>query len=599
VLEATDDAILAARLDGLFSGLMATHRIPGAVFVLVRDGRVAIARGYGVADLETGRPVDPERTGFRVASISKLFTATAALQQVERSRLSLDQDVNASLDGVTLEDAYGAPVTLRHLLTHTGGFDDRHLGTAQLLDSIPVSLRDYLAARMPPRVMPPGPIISYSNHGFALAGLLVEQATGVPFAEYVRREILEPLGMTHSGFGVPTPVPETLARPYAWAGTRHRDLGFDRLLHGPAGDLVTTGTDLARFMLAQLADGSLDGARILGPETLREMHREQVTLAPGLPGWALGFAVDEHHGVRALAHGGSWRGFASNLTLVPEAGVGWFVSTNHDFHPEFMRALREGLWETLVPNPAPALPPAQAVAGDEDYLGSYVPNRRARGSFMKLVMLLQEVRVVREADGALALHSAAPFLDGLRLHPLETGRFASTRGEAVFARDASGRVKHLFVDNTALDRVSWSPRSQALLAGGCAALFLGTLAGFLLGGLARLVGGAGPSPIALHARLLASGVSALFVVWLLGLGMQLANPDVWQLTVAVPPRLEVLSWAPVAALPLVAWLAVESVRGGSVTRRSPLARLLLWLLVAAAILMLAGAIYWHLLAWML
>lgn len=597
VLPATDDAATAARLDGLFSGLMATHRIPGAVLVVVRDGEVVLARGYGVADLETGAPVDPERTGFRVASISKLFTATAALQQVERGNLSLDADVNSHLEGVTIEDSYGAPVTLRHLLTHTGGFDDRHLGTAQPLAAIPVSLRDYLAARMPPRVMPPGPIISYSNHGFALAGLLVEQASGVPFEEYVRREIFAPLGMSRSRFGLPEPVPASVAQPYAWRGTKHAALGYDRLLDGPAGDLVTTGTDLARFMLAHLGDGSLGGARILGPDTLAEMHREQVALAPGLPGWALGFAIDEHHGVRALAHGGSWRGFGSNLTLVPQAGVGWFFSANHDFHPEFMRAARDGLWDTLVPTPAPPMPPATAVDGDEDLLGSYVPNRRARGSFMKLVMLLDEVRAVREDDGALALRSGSSFLDGLRLHPIGPDRYATERGTAVFARDDAGRVQHLFVDNTALDRVAWSPRNHALLAVGCALLFVGTLLGFALGGLARLAAGAAPSPIVLRTRVLAVGISALFLVWLGGLGLQLSDPDVWQLMMGTPARLKALLWIPIAAIPFVAWLGAEATRGKLAAPGAPLARLHLLLLTSAAILMVLGAGYWNLLPW--
>jgi CubicO group peptidase (beta-lactamase class C family) len=314
-----------------------------------------------MADLETRRPVEPDRTLFRVASVSKLFVATAVMQLVEQGKLELDVDVNRSLKDFHIEEAFGEPVTLRHLLTHTGGFDDRFLYTAEPLEVLPTPLGDYLAARMPPRVMPPGRFISYSNHGYALAGHLVELASGRDFGDYVEQEIFAPLGMSSSSFGIPTPVPPDMARPYLFRKGAHQDLGLDRLRDGPAGDLVTSGSDMARFMLAHLQGGRLGELRLLGESTVSEMQREHFQLDPGLAGWCLGFAAEERNGQRAISHDGSWRGFGTGLTLVPAAGLGWFVSTNHDFHPAFFEALRDGLWDRFFPVEESAPPEATVL----------------------------------------------------------------------------------------------------------------------------------------------------------------------------------------------------------------------------------------------
>jgi len=154
-------------LDNFFSKRMKELHVPGAAFVLVREGKIYFAKGYGFADRQHRRVVDPERTLFRVASVSKLFTATAVMQLAERGRLHLHEDVNRYLKGFQLESNYPAPVTLANLLTHTGGFDERFVGIAARHASEALPLGFYLAARMPPRVLPPGDLISYSNHGMA------------------------------------------------------------------------------------------------------------------------------------------------------------------------------------------------------------------------------------------------------------------------------------------------------------------------------------------------------------------------------------------------------------------------------------------------
>ncbi len=591
----------ATRLDGLFAGLMETHHIPGAVLVVVEDGRVVVSKGYGVADLETRSPVDPQTTLFRVASISKLFVATAVMQQVELGRLDLDADVNGYLESFQLEPSYAEPVTLRRLLTHTGGFDDRFLRTAEPLERAPTPLGEYLARDMPPRVMPPGKNISYSNHGYALAGYLVERVSGVPFAEYVRREILAPLGMDRSSFGIPTPLPASLAQPYVWRGGRHHELGYDRLLDYPAGDLVTCGGDLARFLLAHLDGGRLGAARILPEARVAEMHRQQVSMAEGLAGWSLGFAVLDRPPVPARAHGGSWRGFGSHAVIVPERNLGWFVSTNHDFHPAFFDALNRELWETLVPGPSPdpPLPPADFAERAGDYVGSYVANRRVRSTVLKLGAMLFEMRVSLDETGALVLAPAAGA--GLPLRLVETGpdRFVSDRGwpRAVFARDAEGRVSQLFVEAQVLDRLSeWqSPLNQMALGVMSALLFAGTLLGWGLGALGRGLAGAAPSPLRLRSRLLGSAVAAILLSFLVLVATLASDPNIWALMIELPAAFRATLWLPVLALPLALTLPVELLRG--FRTKAPLARLHYGLLTLAVALVLMGAFVWNALPW--
>ncbi len=591
---------LESHVDGLIGGLMRTHRVPGAVVVVVSEGEVALVKGYGVADLESGRPVDPDRTLFRVASVSKLFVATAVMQQVERGRLELDADVNRWLRDLRVPDAFGAPVTLRQLLTHTAGFDDRHLRTADPLDAPAVPLGRYLAERLPPRVLPPGAMISYSNHGYGLAGHLVEIAAGLPFEAYAEREILGPLAMRRSRFGFDAPAPADLARPYAWRGGRHEDLGFDRLRFAPAGALVTTGADMARFMRMQLARGRLGDVRILSPESADAMQRAQVRLAPDLPGWCLGFEERERNGVRAIAHGGSWRGFGTDLVLLPHRGLGWFISTNLEFHVAFMQAFRDGMFDLFFPRPTapPPAPPAGFAARAGLYTGSYLPNRRVRGDFMKLGAFTTGLRVSHEPDDTLRIAFADGSQPPLRVVEVAPQRFESLdrREHVAFRTDASGRATHLFFGPIAFDRARTfeSPLPHAVVGTACAALLAATLAGWALGALARRAAGGAPSAAPRATRGVGGAVCFLELTALVFAVRELLSVRLWDLLVALPPRLDALLWLPVLATPLVAALTALAARGLRPGARAPLARLHLGLLVAAAWTVLAGCAWWRL-----
>ena len=170
--------------------------------LVMKDGNVLLQKGYGFADVKTRRAVDPAATIFRLASISKLFTWVSVMQLVEQGKLNLDTDVNSYLD-FRIRPAFDRPITLRNLMTHTGGFEE-------VIDDIiltdpkkAVSLRDDLIHNQPMRLFPPGEIPAYSNYGVGLASYIVQRASGEPFEQYVRQHIFLPLGMTHSSFYQP------------------------------------------------------------------------------------------------------------------------------------------------------------------------------------------------------------------------------------------------------------------------------------------------------------------------------------------------------------------------------------------------------------
>jgi CubicO group peptidase (beta-lactamase class C family) len=157
-------------LDEFLPPAMTRLHVPGVVFVAVKDGEVLTMRGLGYSDIESGKEVDPLTTVFRAGSVSKVFTGMAVMQLVEGGILDLDEDVNTYIEGFKIPDTYPQPITLRHLLTHTAGFDERNLGTSEFGQDVYPELGQYLADELPPRVRPPGQLLQYSNHGMALAG---------------------------------------------------------------------------------------------------------------------------------------------------------------------------------------------------------------------------------------------------------------------------------------------------------------------------------------------------------------------------------------------------------------------------------------------
>lgn len=400
-------------LDGFMPFSLASGDIAGAVVVVVKDGQILTARGFGYADLNSRRPVDPEKTLFRVGSVSKLFTWTAVMQLVEAGKLDLDADVNNYLDFV-IPAREGQPITLRNLMTHTPGFAE---AIKNLFVGAPIRLqplKEYLASWVPPRIFPPGQVPAYSNYGSCLAGYIVERVSGESFYDYIEKHILVPLGMNNSTFRQPLPdhLNENMSTGYSRASGRI--IPFELVNAAPAGSLSSSGTDMAKFMIAHLQNGKFGESRILKEETARLMRVSSKKSEP-LNSMALGFYHDDYNGHEVVAHAGDTNAFHTDLHILPEQGVGLFVSLNslgrQGAAGSIRTALYRGFMDRYFPASKPDLPSISTAREHGKMVsGWYWWSRRAAAGFLVLGNLTGQVKVKSSSDGLIeisALKNAA------------------------------------------------------------------------------------------------------------------------------------------------------------------------------------------------
>ncbi|HTD55234.1 MAG TPA: serine hydrolase domain-containing protein, partial [Silvibacterium sp.] len=284
-----DQVDLQAFFDGIIPLQLERSDIAGASVLVMKDNAVLLQKGYGYADWKKKTPVDPVTTIFRLASISKLFTWVSIMQLQEQGKVDIDADVNRYLD-FQIKPAFGQPVTLRNLMTHTGGFEEESRDIIITDQKWKVSLRDFLIQNQPRRLFPPGKIPAYSNYGVGIASYVVQRVSGEPFEQYVEEHIFAPLGMTHSTFYQPPPkgFPATPSEGYR-GDTEKPPVGFEIFNPAGAGGLSSTAADMGRFGQALLSGGELDGKRILKPETLAAMWTPQLQANPKLPPQCMGF----------------------------------------------------------------------------------------------------------------------------------------------------------------------------------------------------------------------------------------------------------------------------------------------------------------------
>ncbi|MCP4164742.1 MAG: beta-lactamase family protein [Chloroflexi bacterium] len=614
----TDPAELKAFLDAFFAEKMEAVHIPGAVVIFVKDGEIFLAKGYGLADLENQIQVDPNQTLFRAGSVSKLFTATAIMQLAEQGRLDLGDPANQYLEDFQLEDNYPDPVTVANLLTHTGGFDEQMAGMGTHDPSSVIPLGEYLAANMPPRVMPPDDQISYSNHGFALAGYLVEELSSIPFAQYVDENIFQPLGMSRSSFEEPMPahLAPDMATGYAYANGAYQPLPLDLLNVAPAGSLYTTGTDMARFMIAHLQDGRYEEGRILEKSTAQEMHQQQFTHHPQLDGWAYGFYEHEENGQRAIAHGGDITGFSSLLFLLPDENTGFFVSFNTSLNPlagggdprnELVSQFLDHYYPAIE---EPASPASAMTASDLQRLtGNYRWNRYSRTTLEKGLppMPLLQFHITANGDGTLMATPPLGMGEATRWAAIEPLLFQSVDGEGymAFREDENGRITHQFLSfmgmSIAAEKVAWyeTDSFQTSLLGFFTLIFLSALAWPVAALFRRLR----KRPVQFtrrerQARALAAAVAVLDLLFLIGLVVRLGQAFTGVFN-ATPAYFVALLVIPLLTAVLTIGLLVFTVLAWKDRYWSTLGRVHYSLITVAALAFTWFMDYWNLLGWKL
>lgn len=569
-----DPQEFAAFVDDFFQQEMSKEHIPGAVISVVKDSKLFFANGYGYANVEEQTPVVADRTLFRVASLSKLFTATAAMQLYERGLLDLHTDVNQYLSNFQLDNPYSEPVTAAQLMMHTDGTTKRRIGIAARTPEAMEPLEDYLANHMPPVIWKPGELYSYSSHSTALLGYLVERLSKTPFTEYIDSNILEPLKMRRSTFLQPLPHPlaKDLAVGYQYQSNAFQPVPFLYLNIAPAAAMSTTATDMANFMIAQLQAGRYGNSSILQPKTVQLMHEQHFTHHPRLPGTGYSFRERLENNIRMIGHLGSLRGYSSSLTLMPDRNIGIFVASNSfsGIHEKLLSQLLDRYFPTAN-EAAPIKPLALSSDQLDRFTGTYRDLEYPRHTLAKLSAPFEHINIRNGGDGTLTLSTPRLFFLGsapkIRLVPVESLLFQRSDDDAftAFGEDEAGQIAYVFnpiwSKIGAYERVPWYETVwvQFGVIGFCAAIFLSAIIFWLIRWLRR-----SQYQTAQKSRgawSLAALVSALNLAFLIGLPLSLWGIGVWKLVYGVPFVVVVLLCLPITAallaigLPLIAAFA--------------------------------------------
>lgn len=424
------NALTGADLQEFFSGLipayMAEHQIRGVAVSVVEHDELVYAAGFGHTDEIRHVPVSPEKSLFRIGSVTKVITALSVMQLVKEQELDLDVDISAYLD-FSIPRAFPGDITLRHLLTHTAGFEDT---AAANWSFTPVDLRTCLVDHAPLQVRPPGSLAAYSNYGFALAGHIVERVSGSTYDEYVQEQVFSPLGMRRSSS---VQVFPELADAAASEGFLNEDGSpvsqeLPHLCLSPAGDISSTAEDMGRLMKMFLALEESDVRyQMLTPQFIHDDRlRDHM---------CLGFYENHRNGMRILAHGGDTICFHSRMALFPDLGIGLFITSNSEGGVELGPSIVEAFADHLSGSPLPEISRrTPSFAPGAAYTGRYVSTRRSFSSPEKLLQLFSSLRVQSSGENDL-------LLDGP--HGREVFRPAA---EAVYERE-EGQVRMVFSDD--------------------------------------------------------------------------------------------------------------------------------------------------------
>ncbi len=364
-------------LESWIRAQMEYKNIPGITVGIIYDQELIYAKGFGYSNLEKNTPATPQ-TLYRIASISKTFTATAIMQLRDEGKLRLDDPIKKFIPGFSIKNPFpdAREITVFHLITHTSGLP-RNAAFPYWTDRKFPTMKEILAALSEQEMIyPPGTQYKYSNLGIALLGEVVAAASGVPYEKYVTENILKPLGMNSSSVFPTEKDKENLATPYSHRfpdGSRRVMPFTDAKGIAPAANISSNVEDLAKFISLQFRKGRKGGSQILDSHTMEDMQRIQ-WLNPGwTSGYGLGFRVWKQDSYTVVGHGGWVAGNRSQIAFIPKEKTGVIVLTNaDDVSPAlFARKILELLTPVIKNAIAPEIKTAKADPSWEKYLGIY------------------------------------------------------------------------------------------------------------------------------------------------------------------------------------------------------------------------------------
>ncbi len=474
-------------VDGLVRSLQREHGLGALILSVVQDDELVLARGYGLADIDNSLPVLPDQTLFRIGSVSKTFTWTAVMLLVERGRIDLDADLNDYLNQFQIEPAFGQPVTMRDIMHHRGGFEDT-LRLFAVADQEPRALAELLAEHLPRRIYPPGSRTSYSNWASALAALIVENASGQTYGDFIQSELIDPLGMRDTTWLPPSQMDDATRTRLATGYQRNQGaLDLQDFMqigpYWPAGGIASTATDMARWMRFHLNGGVLEGIRLMQPVTHARMWTRGFPDRPRAADLAHGFQDRPYREFRTLGHGGATAAYLTNMVLVPELSLGIFVSQNSLHTASAALNLPDLIVDRLIDFeyvPYQLEKDEQAADALAELAGSYLNNRRVFSTFAAVFGAPNLARVAPVSADSLTLSGGG---ETEYFRRLNGDVFSTANGERIaFLRDDKDRVVAL-ADSMGvhtLEKLGWfaSPMTLLTVLGLALVLSLTHLLGF-------------------------------------------------------------------------------------------------------------------------
>ena len=601
----TEPRELETFLDEIISKRMKEDHIPGVSISVVKDGNIFFAKGYGYADINKKVPVDPAKTVFKIASVSKLVTATAVMQQAERGNLKLNDDVNKYLNRFKIENNFSQPVTVASLLNHTSGFNQMNIGIGTRSKENLMTLEEYFSKGFPPRVNPPGEFFSYSNQGMSLAGYLVEKVTGIPFANYIEQNIFKPVKMEHSSFVQPlSPGPtSSLATGYTFSSNTYNPVPPLFIHTVPSGGMSTSALDMANFMNVHLMGGRYGSVQILKESTAKEMHKQNFTYHPLMPGSAYGFREYYKNNQRILFHTGTEQGFASILFLIPDQNIGFFTSFNRAVSIELRDEIMNEFINHYFPvnKVATPKPPADFKLRSEQFTGLYWHVEKPQHTLDKLEVIMADdglYSVMATDKGTLLLKNFFGQNKGeyVEIKPL-TFKQIDGDGYLVFRGDDKGKITHMFFGLEGTKKIGWyeNPLIYLGLAGFSVIVFLVTIVIWVVNYFRHRNGeqSIDTSKKPRVAILLAGLVVVLSLIFLIGVGFVAGRAGYLLFMFGIPASIVVLLAIPIIIVVLAFSLLYFTILAWKNSYWSVLGRIHFSLITIATLSLIGFLKFWN------
>jgi len=336
---------LSEVFDKAITEAMKTNHIPGVGFVVVQDGKTIYKKGYGIANMATGDKVDPDKSIFRIGSISKALTLLTLSRLVDQGRVNLDDDVTKYFDHMDNSMGFKDPVTIAHVLTHTSGFDQvglgRHIYDYELsLDDRKAqrgSISDFLKDNNLRRITKPGAYFRYDTYGATLAGAIIEQVTGLPYNQAMKKELFDVIGMDRTAVEVNNAYMDDLAMGHGYNEGQYEVMPYEVYQTTPASSIDATPADMGRLLEVLTGDGSNGRGRLFSKDMMNKIrqiqyqpHPEFVGISHGL--WQSNYIgnLPDAYAISTLGHGGDMLGTSGLMTTIPSMNIGLYITINRN-----------------------------------------------------------------------------------------------------------------------------------------------------------------------------------------------------------------------------------------------------------------------------